>query len=50
LADQIAAAAALVMGEGAEGQPVVKIGGLSWEAVTTNADSLLRAKEQDLFR
>jgi len=50
LADQIAAAATLVMGEGAEGQPVVKVGGLPWEAVTTNADSLLRAKEQDLFR
>ena len=50
LADQIAAAAALVMGEGAEGQPVVKVSGLPWEAVTTNADSLLRAKEQDLFR
>mgnify|MGYP003714352767 CR=1 FL=1 len=37
-------------GEGAEGQPVVKVGGLPWEAVTTNADSLLRPKEQDLFR
>mgnify|MGYP001184069917 FL=1 len=49
-ADQIAAAAALVMGEGAEGQPVVKVGGLLWEAVTTDADSLLRPKEQDLFR
>ena len=49
-ADQIAAAAALVMGEGAEGQPVVKVGGLTWEAVTTNADPLLRPKELDLFR
>jgi coenzyme F420-0:L-glutamate ligase/coenzyme F420-1:gamma-L-glutamate ligase len=48
--DQIASAAALVMGEGGEGRPIVKVGGLAWEAVTTNADVLLRPKEQDLFR
>ena len=49
-ADQIASAAALVMGEGAEGLPVVKVSGLDWEPVDTNADSLLRPKENDLFR
>ena len=49
-ADQIAAAAALVMGEAAEGRPVVKVGGLAWQPVTSDARLLLRPKEQDLFR
>ncbi len=49
-ADQIAAAAALVMGEGAEGIPVVKVGNLAWETSTTNGRQLLRDKKQDLFR
>lgn len=49
-ADQIAAAASLVMGEGAEGLPVVKVGGLSWQPVSTDASLLLRPPEQDLFR
>ena len=49
-ADQVASAAALVMGEGAEGLPVVKVSGLTWQPVNTNADVLLRHKENDLFR
>ena len=49
-ADQIASAAALVMGEGAEGLPVIKVSGLNWNPVDTNADILLRSKEEDLFR
>jgi coenzyme F420-0:L-glutamate ligase / coenzyme F420-1:gamma-L-glutamate ligase len=49
-ADQIAAAAALVMGEGAEGIPVVKVGDLVWETSTSNGRQLLRDKNQDLFR
>jgi coenzyme F420-0:L-glutamate ligase/coenzyme F420-1:gamma-L-glutamate ligase len=49
-ADQIAAAAALVMGEGAEGIPVVKVGNLEWESSATNGRDLLRDKNQDLFR
>lgn len=49
-ADQIAAAAALLMGEGAEGQPVVKLSGLSWQAVETDGRQLLRTRERDLFR
>lgn len=50
LGDQIASAAALVMGEGAEGLPVVKLSGLDWEPVSTDGKALLRPKEQDLFR
>ena len=49
-ADQVAAAAALVMGEGAEGLPVVKVSGLDWEPVTVDATQLVRPKDQDLFR
>jgi coenzyme F420-0:L-glutamate ligase/coenzyme F420-1:gamma-L-glutamate ligase len=50
LADQLASAAALVMGEGAEGQPVVRVSGLHWESVGTDSQLLLRPKENDLFR
>ena len=49
-ADQVAAAAALMMGEGAEGLPVVKVTGLDWKPVTADANMLLRPKDQDLFR
>jgi coenzyme F420-0:L-glutamate ligase/coenzyme F420-1:gamma-L-glutamate ligase len=49
-ADQVAAAAALMMGEGAEGLPVVKVTGLDWKPVTVDANMLLRPKDQDLFR
>lgn len=49
-ADQVAAAAALVMGEGAEGLPVVKVSGLDWEPVAADATQLLRPKDQDIFR
>lgn len=50
LGDQIASAAALVMGEANEGQPVVLVSGLDWEPVPTDGKSLMRPKEQDLFR
>ena len=49
-ADQVASAAALVMGEGNEGLPVIKVHGLDWTPVESNADILLRPKEKDLFR
>jgi coenzyme F420-0:L-glutamate ligase/coenzyme F420-1:gamma-L-glutamate ligase len=49
-ADQIASAAALIMGEGNEGLPVIKVNGLNWTPVEGNADTLLRPKEKDLFR
>ena len=50
LADQIASAAALVMGEGAEGLPVIKVSGINWQPVDTDGDILIRPKEEDLFR
>ena len=49
LADAIAAGAALVMGEGAEGTPIVLARGVTWSAAERNAASLVRAKQQDLF-
>lgn len=49
-ADQVASAAVLVMGEAAEGLPVVKVGGLDWEATTSDGTLLLRPREKDLFR
>jgi len=52
LADQLAAAAALVQGEAAEGRPVVLVRGLAWpaSAPATPASALLRPRDQDLFR
>jgi coenzyme F420-0:L-glutamate ligase/coenzyme F420-1:gamma-L-glutamate ligase len=50
LADQLASAAGLLMGEGAEGLPAVLISGLSWSAAHTPARSLIRPLEEDLFR
>lgn len=49
-ADQLASAAVLVMGEAAEGLPVAKVSGLDWEPAKSDATSLLRPKENDLFR
>lgn len=50
LADGIAAAAALVMGEADEAQPAVLVRGLGWDAPPRPAAALLRPKDQDLFR
>ena len=49
-ADAIASAAALVMGEAAEGTPVVLVRGLEWSAPECPASALLRPKSEDLFR
>jgi coenzyme F420-0:L-glutamate ligase / coenzyme F420-1:gamma-L-glutamate ligase len=49
-ADDIAAAASLLMGQGAEGLPVVLIRGLRYDAPDLPASALLRSKHQDLFR
>ena len=49
-ADAIAAGAALVMGEAAEGTPVVLARGLDWSAADSTGAALLRPKRQDLFR
>lgn len=48
-ADAIAAGAALVMGEAAEGVPVVLVRGLQWAAPVCDGRTLLRAKQEDLF-
>jgi coenzyme F420-0:L-glutamate ligase/coenzyme F420-1:gamma-L-glutamate ligase len=49
-ADEIAAAASLVMGQAAEAQPVVLVRGLAWTAPTANAAALIRPAKEDMFR
>ena len=49
-ADEIAAAASLVMGQGAEGQPVVVVRGLAWRGPDNGASELVRPAAEDLFR
>jgi coenzyme F420-0:L-glutamate ligase/coenzyme F420-1:gamma-L-glutamate ligase len=49
-ADEIAAAASLVMGQGAEGQPVVIVRGLTWCGPDNAASELVRPAAEDLFR
>jgi len=49
-ADEIAAAASLIQGQGAEGQPVVLVRGLSWEQPAMGAVALVRPAQEDLFR
>lgn len=50
LADAVAAAAGLVMGEAAEGTPVVLVRGLDFSGPLTDGQVLVRAPEGDLFR
>jgi coenzyme F420-0:L-glutamate ligase/coenzyme F420-1:gamma-L-glutamate ligase len=50
LADEIAAAASLMMGQAAEGRPVVLIRGLSFPREDAPAQSLVRPEHEDLFR
>ena len=50
LADEIAAAAELLMGEADEGCPAVLVRGLEWQGQPLPAAALLRDREQDLFR
>ena len=49
-ADEIAAAASLVMGQGAEGQPVVIVRGLTWRGPNNAASELVRPAAEDMFR
>jgi len=49
-ADEIAAAASLIMGQAAEGMPVVLARGVVWNAPAAPARDLLRPAEEDLFR
>ena len=50
IADEIAAAAGLLMGQGAEGLPVVLVRGLDLPIVEGRATDLVRPKEIDLYR
>jgi coenzyme F420-0:L-glutamate ligase / coenzyme F420-1:gamma-L-glutamate ligase len=50
VADEMASAASLLMGEAAEGQPAVHLRGFSCDAPAAPATTLVRAKELDLFR
>ncbi len=50
IADELAAAASLVMGQANEGRPAVHIRGISLHAAPSPAASLVRPKEMDLFR
>jgi len=50
IADEIAAAASLLMGQADEGLPAVLISGLAYDAPAMPAAALVRPKELDLFR
>jgi len=50
LADEIAAAGTMLMGQGAEGRPVVLVRGFGKFDQPTNAKALVRDKDHDLFR
>jgi coenzyme F420-0:L-glutamate ligase / coenzyme F420-1:gamma-L-glutamate ligase len=50
VADEIASAASLLMGQGAEGLPAVHLRGFDWDDAASPASALVRPKELDLFR
>ena len=50
IADEIAAAASLVMGQAAQGIPAVLVQGLDLRGATTDASALIRDPDKDLFR
>ena len=50
LADELAAAASLLMGQAAEGLPIVRVRGAVLEGAEVGAAALVRAATQDLFR
>jgi len=49
-ADEIAAAAGLLMGQADEALPMILVRGLSWSAPEAPAATLIRPAEHDLFR
>jgi coenzyme F420-0:L-glutamate ligase/coenzyme F420-1:gamma-L-glutamate ligase len=49
-ADEVAAAASLLMGQADEGLPAVLVRGLSWSAPESTAASIIRSPNEDLFR
>lgn len=50
VADEIAAGASLLMGQAAEGLPVVVVRGVRFDAVARPASALVRPRERDMFR
>lgn len=50
VADEVAAAASMLMGQTAAGQPVVHMRGLRWDCAPRPAADLIRPRDQDLFR
>lgn len=50
IADEIAAAGSLLMGQGDEGLPIVILRGLNWAKGSGEAASLVRQSGQDLFK
>jgi coenzyme F420-0:L-glutamate ligase/coenzyme F420-1:gamma-L-glutamate ligase len=50
LADEVAAAASVLMGQAAEGRPVIHIRGLPYPLREGSLAEILRPKEKDLFR
>ena len=50
IADELAAAASLLMGQANEGRPVVLVRGFQCHAAPGKGQDLIRVKEQDLFR
>ena len=49
-ADEVAAAASMLMGQSDEGLPVVLVRGLEWQPSDDGISALLRPKQLDLFR
>jgi coenzyme F420-0:L-glutamate ligase / coenzyme F420-1:gamma-L-glutamate ligase len=49
-ADEVAAAASLLMGQSDEGQPAILVRGLQWSEAALPAASLVRLPDEDLFR
>ena len=50
VADEIAAGASLLMGQAAEGLPVVVVRGLKFDTAARPASALVRPRERDMFR
>jgi coenzyme F420-0:L-glutamate ligase / coenzyme F420-1:gamma-L-glutamate ligase len=50
VADEIAAAASLLMGQADEAVPAALLRGIAWSAPASPAAALIRAAEEDLFR
>jgi coenzyme F420-0:L-glutamate ligase/coenzyme F420-1:gamma-L-glutamate ligase len=50
LADELASAASIIMGQAAEGMPVVHIRGLPYPLGDGSVQDILRSQEKDLFR